>query len=357
MYKLERPNRNNIQNREYRNRLQQALVSMAFAIVAFIFSILNIISKNWTLCIVTLTFSFLSIITTIFSLLSNRLFKPSRYVFLAIIIVIFTYFLLLGGTQDGYSTYWVLLLPFCAMIVYGWKTGSIASGIMFIEIVAISIIYRVNPSILPFVHPMESFYIRFPFTYLAAFFLAFMFEFIKESAFKANESLVKRALDNANKDTLTGLKNRNWLSYYLREHKDGFNDSTGVMMIDVDNFKQANDIYGHFFGDKVLTEVSKVLLEVNCSHAVRWGGDEFILICEKCNYQRYKEIAENLREKAEQIRFENDPEFHLSLSIGVAVCGPNDNISLNELINTADKQASLAKSRGKNSVYSIFCGK
>ena len=74
-------------------------------------------------------------------------------------------------------------------------------------------------------------------------------------------------------------------------------------------------------------------------------------------YQRYKEIAENLRLKATQIRFENDPEFRLSLSIGVAVCGPDENIPLEELIDTADKQASLAKSRGKNSVYSIFCGK
>lgn len=357
MYKIELPNRTNIQNRDYRNRLQQALVSAAFAITALIFFILNVISSQWILAIITLSFSFISALTTVFSLLSVRLFVPSRFIFLGVILVIFTYFLCYGGTTDGYSTYWVLLLPFCTMIVYGWKMGSVASGAMLVEIIVLAIINKVNPSILPFAHPMETFYIRFPFTYSAAFFLAFMFEFIKDSAFKANENLVKRALDNANKDTLTGLKNRNWLSYYLKEHKSGFKDSVGVMMIDVDNFKQANDTYGHFFGDKVLSEVSKALLEINCSHAVRWGGDEFILICEKCDYQKYKEIAENLRLKATQIRFENDPEFRLSLSIGVAVCGPDENIPLDELIDTADKQASLAKSRGKNSVYSIFCGK
>ncbi len=358
MYKLEIPNKSNIQNKEYRCRLQQALVSAAFAIVALIFFILNIVSRRWVLSIVTLVLSILSALTTAFSFFSSRLFKPSRYLFLAVIFIIFTYFLCFGGTEDGYSIYWLLLLPFCAMMIYGWKVGSLASGTMLIEIIVIAIIHKISPSTLPFTHPMTTFYIRFPFTYAAAFFLAFLFEFIKNSAFNANEQLIKKVVDSANTDTLTGLKNRNWLKHYVKEHESGFDTSVGVMMIDLDNFKQANDLYGHYFGDDVLVAVSSLLLDVkDCCHAIRWGGDEFVLICDRCDYKKYKEFAEKLRTKSSHIIFKDYPDYHQTLSIGLVVCGPNKNISLVELIDTADGQASLAKTNGKNRVYSIFCDK
>lgn len=357
MYRIFSPNKRNIQKSDYRSRLQLFIISLCFSFGGLLFTFINIFTKEYLLAVFSLSFTLVSVSTSLFAAFSKKYFKIVSYIFLIIIFGMFSYFLYFGGTKDGYSTYWLLLFPFCTMIVYGWVVGAISSGAMLLEIVTFNIIHLVKPEILPYIHPMPSFYNRFLITYLAASALAFIFEFIKEAAFKSNEHLIEKALDNANKDTLTGLKNRNWLSYYLREHKTGFDSSVGVMMIDVDNFKQANDTYGHFFGDKVLSEVSKILLDVKCSHAVRWGGDEFILICENCDYGKYKEIAETIRTAANEIKFENDDQFTLSLSIGVAVCGKDDNIPLEELIDVADKQANLAKSRGKNSVFSIFCGK
>ena len=102
------------------------------------------------------------------------------------------------------------------------------------------------------------------------------------------------------KDKLTGLYNRNKFDELMILKIEEFNRyqvDFSIIMIDIDNFKCVNDEYGHDVGDKVLVHISKILKDnVRISDIVaRWGGEEFIIVCEHTNTKQSYIIAENIR--------------------------------------------------------------
>ena len=86
-------------------------------------------------------------------------------------------------------------------------------------------------------------------------------------------------------DTLTGLFNRAYLDYLLDKYTKNSDRHLGGIMIDVDYFKEINDTYGHHVGDEALIDVARVLLfgKPDKAIAIRFAGDEFILLLKGCN--------------------------------------------------------------------------
>lgn len=150
-------------------------------------------------------------------------------------------------------------------------------------------------------------------------------------------------------DHLTGIYNRHkMLEVFesLQKQKTPF----GFIMIDIDDFKQINDIYGHLKGDLILQQLSKCIKAKIRKEDFfgRWGGEEFVLFIPNIDRLRLFHKADALRKELEQCDFEL--EKNLTVSIGVGMY--EGEIRLESLINRVDKALYKAKRDGKNRVES-----
>lgn len=150
------------------------------------------------------------------------------------------------------------------------------------------------------------------------------------------------------KDKLTNLYNRHYLESVLSNYDKQKNHiSYGIILIDVDDFKQINDKFGHSIGDKVLKNISLILKENirNMDIIGRWGGEEFICIIQANEKSKLFNIAENLRITIEQSIVH--PQNKITASFGCALYNKQKFI---EIIKNADKALYIAKRKGKNRV-------
>lgn len=161
----------------------------------------------------------------------------------------------------------------------------------------------------------------------------------------------------AHKDYLTGLNNTR--SFYdaikvAFPYAKEKNEELVLIMIDIDNFKQVNDTYGHSAGDKVLKQLATILLNSCRSNDIvsRYGGEEFSVIMPDCYSATAVKIAENIRKTVEKTPFViNDTvNIKITISMGFATTKQNNILSFKELINKSDKELYLSKEKGKNRI-------
>ncbi|MFZ7133409.1 MAG: GGDEF domain-containing protein [Eubacteriales bacterium] len=152
---------------------------------------------------------------------------------------------------------------------------------------------------------------------------------------------------NVYKDALTGLNNRVYLYFYLEQKLNAIGRThkpISLAVIDIDDFKNINDSYGHLEGDRALVQVSKLI--VRCirqnDFVVRWGGEEFIVVLEDADRESAFIIADRIRHQIEQKSFEHkDHQYKITVSIGLETT--NTKMSANDLIYAADKLLYKAK--------------
>ena len=173
-------------------------------------------------------------------------------------------------------------------------------------------------------------------------------------------SALRRSLDHerelARTDALTGVLNRR--SFFetadmeIRRARRNRHPFT-VAYIDIDDFKEINDRYGHLVGSHVLMEMATViLLGVRDTDVVtRYGGDEFVVVLPETSVEMAQRVAERIREKVAANTFNGGRALRLRLttSIGVACC-PQHAQSPQQLISNADAAMYEAKAAHKNCV-------
>jgi len=129
--------------------------------------------------------------------------------------------------------------------------------------------------------------------------------------------------------------------------------TVGILMADLDHFKQINDTYGHLAGDTVLREAAKRMrASVRPYDAVgRYGGEEFLIVMPGCNISGAMRRSEDLRNAIGKKPVDT-PEgiIPVTLSLGVTVGGGVNTAELEELLRTADAALYEAKNRGRNQV-------
>lgn len=158
--------------------------------------------------------------------------------------------------------------------------------------------------------------------------------------------------DLAFRDQLTGLPNRRLAEYYIDGKINGYANLEvpfWLAILDVDSFKQINDLYGHNAGDKILKAAAKTMMNVigPSDFAGRWGGDEFVLIFYGYDKAGVTAICETLRKVIETATVNhNGIELKSTVSLGVAEYLYKD--TRESLIEKADKQLYLSKQGGKN---------
>jgi diguanylate cyclase (GGDEF)-like protein len=157
------------------------------------------------------------------------------------------------------------------------------------------------------------------------------------------------------RDPLTGLYNRRYLYEFLdreisRAKRTG--NQLGLIMLDIDHFKQFNDRHGHTAGDGLLESVGFALIRLirAMDIACRYGGEEFIMVMPDIHRQHMFEVAERLRiEIAKSVQPEPDgiETGPVTVSLGIATL-PENGSSAQHLIDAADTALYKAKNSGRN---------
>lgn len=168
---------------------------------------------------------------------------------------------------------------------------------------------------------------------------------------KANE----RLQELTEQDALTGLKNRMFLSERMPEvwrQAQRWHTPVSVLMIDVDHFKRVNDDHGHLAGDDALRMVAQVIAQTvqrPGDHAVRYGGEEFLVLLPQTHTVGAAHIAETIRLAVQSLDFQhNGQHIPLTVSIGLASVVPTIDLPPQALLNAADKLLYQAKQAGRN---------
>lgn len=157
-------------------------------------------------------------------------------------------------------------------------------------------------------------------------------------------------------DGLTGIFNRNSIIGQLKKElyrAQRENNSVGVIMLDIDNFKDINDTLGHQAGDTVMREFASRLKSLlrPYDEIGRYGGDEFLIVIPKITSENIGSIAERIRSSMETERIiYKQHEIKVTLSSGCAVSEQRFELSADDLIAFGDQALYQAKSRGRNRV-------
>ncbi|MBI5873574.1 MAG: sensor domain-containing diguanylate cyclase [Candidatus Omnitrophica bacterium] len=176
-----------------------------------------------------------------------------------------------------------------------------------------------------------------------------------------NSQLYEKAVVRAHKDSLTDLWNHGYFQYFFEEKLKQAKDHVSYMsiiMVDIDNFKNYNDTWGHQKGDDILSKISRIIADssrkIDC--VCRYGGEEFAIILPDATKKDAVVIAERIRANIEQHSFISEsghPHQNLTVSLGVASF-PEDGTNKDELIRAADSALYEAKRAGKNKVCTAY---
>lgn len=153
----------------------------------------------------------------------------------------------------------------------------------------------------------------------------------------------------ASHDSLTNIYNRGYLISEIEKRMRQDNANFIAVIMDIDDFKQINDTYGHTFGDRVLCTFANFMEEEvgNDGFAARFGGEEFMIIFDHANKDHALNVLNNLSHKLEN-HFMNESNISITFSGGLELYSNRKKID--ELIMNADNKLYQAKRNGKNQI-------
>ncbi|UHL66399.1 cyclic di-GMP phosphodiesterase [Paralcaligenes sp. KSB-10] len=162
-----------------------------------------------------------------------------------------------------------------------------------------------------------------------------------------------KLLELATVDTLTGLPNRHAIYEKITASLQS-GDRFGILFLDLDNFKQVNDHYGHLVGDSLIQAVAlniKACMREGDSVA-RLGGDEFLVLVQNASFALMESVAQRITDRLKNPISLGLIEVYTGCSIGIALC-PEHGDTLDHLIRCADTAMYVAKDAGKRT-YRVF---
>lgn len=156
--------------------------------------------------------------------------------------------------------------------------------------------------------------------------------------------------EKADRDVLTGLYNRSFFERWVGRQLDGAAlDRGALIFIDVDNFKEINDKYGHLVGDEILRFIAQKILGVfrRTDVVARYGGDEYVIFVSSVSREVLKSKLEQLEEIFREPYRSEKITIYITSSIGASYY-PEDGLDFRTLLDKADQALYEAKRKGKN---------
>ncbi len=328
-----------------RQRLMFKLMSLVLGAVSLIMSLMNIYTEEYALATITTSYSVLSIINFHFI---KKLRIPTLIAFFAETTAMLSAFIL-TGVPGGFSLLWTLLIPACALSVFGREYGTAFSAVLF----AVIVFFFWTPwgrELL--LYEYSSVYMmRFPMVYICIYLISFYIEWIRRRTFEKLLEADRKYRWLYRHDALTGAYSRHAFYEELDAVlSDGEEHATATLMLDIDDFKAINDLHGHNFGDTVLCHLSDIVMRTVCEHSLfcRWGGEEFIILMH-CDHDPF-ETAEKIRcaIAASEVVTDGGERVRYTVSLGISVASISSRDRFSEQVNRADKAMYISKAEGKN---------
>ncbi|MDI7816267.1 GGDEF domain-containing protein [Clostridioides difficile] len=262
-------------------------------------------------------------------------------------------FFISGGVNSGMILYFLLGICVISLTLDGYKRMIIL--LMSIIVYGVSIFLAFNyPNLIISIGESRMSDTISNFIIVALFLCVVMITVLKEysyerdKVYKLNEKLKRQAIV----DDLTNLYNRRYLIQYINTilEKPVEERVLSIALFDIDDFKKVNDKYGHLCGNNVLIRLAQILTEEIGKEGIasRYGGEEFIIVMPNFTKEKAIEVAERIR-----IRVSSDKRL-IELVNKITVSGGVEeytrDMSIDKLVNGADKKLYIAKNNGKNRI-------
>lgn len=159
---------------------------------------------------------------------------------------------------------------------------------------------------------------------------------------------------HAKQDPLTELNNRRYFNEFLEkeiERSRRYKHEFCILLMDLDNFKEINDSYGHLCGDEALKNIARILrAKIRRGDTItRLGGDEFAIVLPETNMKGAHYVAEEIKTAIETHQFSESHAIHITTSIGL-INYPTHSTSIADLLSKVDEALYQAKANGRNTV-------
>jgi diguanylate cyclase (GGDEF)-like protein len=160
-------------------------------------------------------------------------------------------------------------------------------------------------------------------------------------------------------DGLTKLHNSRHFYYAIEleiDRSKRYNHPLGLLLLDIDNFKQYNDSYGHLEGDKVLATMGRTIKSLlrTMDSAYRYGGEEFTIILPETNIAKAETVGQRIRAAIKSAQFFPEPGKPVSVTISVGVTQYSPQETVSSFVQRADKAMYISKQHGKNLVTALL---
>ena len=338
-------------NKKSRERVFIFLTTFIFTYVSLGCTIVNFVTKQQVLAFFTLGCFIALFAIEIAQFIIFTKFKKSNNIFLAIptLLVLSTLvisYLFLAPARSMYI-FWICVIPISSFLTYGMKRGIISSSILFGIIL---LVFFVPPlyELTNFSNQEDHWLIKafFIIYYVMCSSIGLALAYVNSMTIKQLDQLKNVYYEDANTDSLTGLRNQAYYLTYVNSLpsvvKEG--DTIGLMFIDIDDFKLYNDKFGHTIGNEVLISVAKKINEVPHALCVRWGGDEFAIVERNITRDEFIAKANYLNKSVAGL------PSGVTISIGLAYFIVDENFNFQKVFKEADMQAIRAKGKGKNCI-------
>ncbi|WP_246128979.1 GGDEF domain-containing protein [Colwellia demingiae] len=350
---MNNPQINSLENEE----LQQAHVVSLFALVGMsisaVMGLIALFNNNFILAASLFFASFVYF-------LGYYVYKKYNNVELSSAIILYSLYLLMfylvySGGVENTGPLWIFIVAPVSVFIHGLKRGLIDIA-LFVAIIS-TIMFMPTDIIAHAIYSTE-FKLRLLYSFLTVTFLSALYEYSRDKSYKHTLELSKKYQQLAHYDPLTQLSNRRDALCILKQEQARMirsKEPLSIIICDVDHFKKINDQYGHNAGDIVLVELAKIFTNNirEQDFVARWGGEEFLFILPQTLAKNANLVAVKINEKLQNnlVDYEGK-EIKVTVSMGIEQF--NDNQSIDEIINSADKYLYQAKNSGRNQIFPKF---
>lgn len=182
----------------------------------------------------------------------------------------------------------------------------------------------------------------FVFAFSIILYLVYDYNLVQKEV-NEHKKIAEIMYDKSIRDSMTGIYNHGYISSILTDKNEGYS----LIIMDIDNFKDINDKYGHQAGDEVIKHVAKAITKITRKSDIvgRYGGDEFIIVILEENYNSIKKVANKIKEEIEKPYKSKYGEIGITVSMGIYI--KEENEKEDNSLAKADKALYYVKNHGK----------
>lgn len=312
--------------------------------------IIATVNKDYSLALILFIASFVYYLGRLVQKITKNYHLSSSIILYSLYVLMF--YLIHDGGVNNTGPLWLFMVAPVSLFFGGLKKGLFD---LFVFLVVIcTLLFSPNEVLLATTYETD-FKIRLILSFLSVTFLSAFYEYSRQQSFQYMQEMSHKYEQLSKIDPLTQLSNRRdavaKIEYEQRKI-DRNHTEIGIILCDIDHFKQVNDQYGHEAGDKALVAIAQFFKTHvrNQDTVARWGGEEFLFILPDTSAEQANHFAHKLHDLMQGFAINHNEET-IEISVCMGISAVNENTNLEQAISAADNLLYKAKSSGRNKVF------